>query len=291
MVDFPDYPWDNQDDENFDNEGNIYDREQIESMLFSEGNYAHPGAENDFTGSMRDFYAENSHGNFTVTGTVTEWLRAPENYTFYCNTDGEFGTRDDYGYGDYEHSVRQLVEDALELADESIDYSDFDNNGDGLVDGLFIVHAGPGAEIFGRTPLGANYFWSHKWNIIAQRRDGVIISGYTMQPEDGTIGVFCHEFGHALGLPDLYDTDFSSNGMGNWELMAGGSWTHRAGDPRGTSPVHMSAWCKSQLGWVEVINITETVEDVEIAPVEESGIVYRLWTNGGMNDSLESTQE
>jgi len=285
LVDFPDYPWDHQEDENFDNEGNIYTPEQIESMLFSEGSYAQPGAESEFTGSMRDFYTENSHGNFTVTGTVTEWIRAPEAYTFYCNGDGEFGTPDDNGYGEYEQSVRQLVEDALEIADENVNFADYDNDDNGLVDGLFIVHAGPGAEVFGGNALGANYIWSHKWNIRQQERDGVIISGYTIQPEDGTIGVFCHEFGHALGLPDLYDTDYSSNGMGEWELMAGGGWTYRPGDPPGTSPIHMSAWCKIQLGWVDVINIDEPIENVEIEPVEESGVVYRLWTDGDAESS------
>ena len=62
------------------------------------------------------------------------------------------------------------------------------------------------------------------------------------------IGVFCHEFGHVLGLPDLYDTDNSSEGLGQWCLMASGSWGGNGSSPQ--TPTHMSAWCKQKLGWV-----------------------------------------
>jgi len=85
-----------------------------------------------------------------------------------------------------------------------------------------IVHAGRGAEYTGSL----NDMWSHKWSIIPRACDGVSVSDYTVMPEywsspgDMTIGVFCHELGHAFGLVDLYDTDNSSYGTGYWSLMS-----------------------------------------------------------------------
>lgn len=279
LVDFEDYPWDYQEDENFPNEGRIYTQDHFNSMLFSTEEYQHPGSENDFTGSMRDYYLEISGGVFETVGVITRWYRAPQPLSYYCNHDGEEDTDDDYGFGEYPHNVQKLVEDVLELADEDVDFSEYDNEDIGVLDGLFIVHAGPGAEAQERNP---NYIWSHKWQIAMQERDGVLIFTYSMEPQDGTIGVFCHEYGHVLGIPDLYDTDYSSQGIGDWGLMSGGSWGHRAGDPPGSSPVHMCAWSKLRLEWVELINITERTEDVEIAPVEDGNPVYRLWTEGDL---------
>lgn len=286
LVDFPDYTWENQDDTLFNNEGNIYTPEHFEDMLFSDDEYAHPGSESDYTGSMRDFYSEISGGMFTVRGVITQWVRAPEPLSFYCNNDGEAGTEDDHGFGEYPNNVQRLVEDALALVDDDVHFEDFDNDEDGVVDALTLVHAGPGAEVFGQGGRGADYIWSHKWSIFPQERDGVTIFSYNMNPQDGTIGVFCHEFGHVLGLPDLYDVDYSSQGIGEWGLMAGGGWPNRPGDPAGSCPVHMCGWSKMQLGWVDVINVDETMEDVEITPVEEDAVIYRLAANGD-EDSQE----
>ena len=280
LIDFEDYTWDKQDDENFPNEDRIYTQDHYASMLFSEDEYQHPGAENEYTGSMRDYYREISNGMFETIGTVSLWYRAPEPLTYYCNNDGEDGTPDDYGFGAYPNNVRKLVEDVLELADDDVNFSEFDNDENGVIDGLFIVHAGPGAETTGRN---ANYIWSHKWQIEEQERDNVFISTYSMEPEDGTIGVFCHEYGHVLGLPDLYDTDRSSQGIGDWGLMSGGSWGHRVGDPRGSSPVHMCGWSKMKLGWADIQIVEQVMEGAEIPPVVGSNIIYRLWTAGDEN--------
>ena len=275
MVDFDDYTWDNQDDTLFNNEDLLFDIEHFEAMLFSEEEFAHPGSESEFTGSMRDYYSEISRDMFTVTGIVTEWYRAPEDYSYY--------TDDNYGTGGYPNNSQGLLEDILEIADNDIDFAEFDNDEDGRVDAIFLVHAGPGAEEFGRNDNGRKYIWSHKWNIARQERDGVSISGYTVEPQTGAIGVFCHEFGHALSLPDLYDTDYSSEGIGEWGLMGAAGWTHRAGDPWGTSPGHMCAWSKDRLGWIEIINVEETLEEETITPIAEDGIAYRLWRNGDIN--------
>lgn len=279
LIDFPDYTWENQNDSNFANQDNPYTAEHFGSMLFSEGEYRHPGATSDYTGSMRDYYSEISSGDFTTNGVATRWYRAPEPYTYYCNTDGQVGTPDDNGYGEYPANVQGLIEQAIQSADDDVDFSDYDNNGDGIVDALFIVHAGPGAEAI-PGDAGVNYIWSHKWSIPGLQLDNVFISEYTIEPQDGTIGVFCHEFGHAIGLPDLYDTDGSSEGIGEWCLMGGGGWCARPGDPLGTSPSHMCAWSKSRLDWVTVTYVDGSLNDATVTPVETSAEVYRVWQDG-----------
>jgi M6 family metalloprotease-like protein len=77
------------------------------------------------------------------------------------------------------------------------------------------------------------------------------VRDYTTEPENGGLGVFSHEFAHDLGLPDLYDTSGGENGTGFWTLMSSGSWMGHGADTIGTTPNHMGAWEKLQLGWLD----------------------------------------
>jgi len=105
-----------------------HDPAAFDHLLFSEGVHS--------TGSMNDYYLENSYTNVGVTGVVTVWLRMPQNYTYYV--DGQ------YGFGNYPNNAQKLTEDAVAAADPLVDFSQFDNDNDGYVDALFIVHAGVG---------------------------------------------------------------------------------------------------------------------------------------------------
>ena len=158
-------------------------------------------------------------------------------------------------------------------ADPVVNFGPYDNDGNGYVDAFIVVHAGPGAEVTGST----GDIWSHKWVLPSvYNADGTQIYGYLTIPEDARIGVCCHELGHLLfGWPDLYDTDYSSAGIGNWCLMAGGSW-----GGNGDVPCHPSAWCKVNQGWVTVSAPTSNVS-LTISDVESSKQVYRLWKDGG----------
>jgi hypothetical protein len=110
--------------------------------------------------------------------------------------------------------------------------------------------------------------------------DGVTVNDYAIQPERdvarmNTIGVFCHEFGHALGLPDLYDTDYTSWGIGDWGIMAFGSYNKDTND--GDSPAHFTAWSKYFLGWVTPTQILSTT--LPCAPIDRASNnadVYQL---------------
>jgi len=247
--------------------GSVTDTAYFRNLLFSVNN---PGK------SLNDFYQENSYGKVTVTGDVVGWLRMPQTYAYYVN-----GLR---GLGAYPQNAQKLAEDALAAADSAgVDFSLYDNDNNGLLDGFFVVHAGPGYEETGNV----NQIHSHKWQISSiQNRDGVLVSNYTMQPEEQgngapvNIGVFCHEFGHFYGLPDLYDTDGSSQGLDKWVLMSAGNYAKSDG----SSPAHFSAWSKIRLGWLTPVNPLVNVVGASIPQIETDSVVYRLWTNGSASN-------
>ncbi len=227
------------------------------------------------TGSVRDYFSENSYGTLDLITvnlpSALGWQRAPSTYATYVNGN--------YGMGSYPNNTQNLCEDLVDLIDSVVDFSQYDNDGDTYVDGIVIIHTGPGAEFTGST----NDIWSHKWGVWPPKSvDGVSVSTYSVQPEywntpgDITIGVYAHEIGHVFGLPDLYDTDGSSRGAGRWSLMASGSW----GGSLGSSPSHMDAWCKTQLGFVTPTVIGANATGIVVPQVEDSAIVFRVWSDG-----------
>jgi len=230
------------------------------------------------SGTVRHFYNEMSYGTLTIV-TVNlpssmGWQRLSTNYSSYVNNA--------YGLGAYPNNTQKLCEDLVDLVNPLVDFSDYDNDGNGYVDGLVLIHPGRGAEFSGST----SDIWSHKWGISPRSRDGVNISAYSIQPEywnapgDITIGVYAHEIGHLFGLPDLYDTDNSSRGIGKWSLMAGGSWNGSLGN----SPAHMDAWCKTQVGWMTPTNVTSNMTGAVIPRAMDNPTVFRLWDNGTLGN-------
>ena len=228
------------------------------------------------SGSLKHYYTEVSYGNLTLITLnrpgLLGWKRAPQTYNYYVN-----GVN---GFGVYPYNAQRLAEDAVLAVDSEVNFANYDNDGDGFVEGLFIIHSGPGAESSGSD----NDIWSHAWSLHSPLSvDNVTIVHYSMEPEyynqngDMTCGVFAHEMGHAVfGLPDLYDTDYNSRGLGVWSLMASGSWNGNWGE----SPAHPDAYCRTLMGFANPTVITANLSNVAIAGVETSPVIYRLWTNG-----------
>ncbi|TKJ42554.1 hypothetical protein CEE37_02370 [candidate division LCP-89 bacterium B3_LCP] len=247
LVDFWDNPANNS----------IYPVNHYEELLYSEGSYP--------TGSLRDYILENSNDEVRIVGAVAGYYRMPNSYSYYVDNN--------YGWGSYPQNAQKLTEDAVAAADPDVDFSIYDNDNDGYVDAVFIVHAGSGAEQTG----SADDIWSHAWvTYDVPLADGKLIHSYSMEPDDGAVGVFGHELGHALfGLPDLYDLNYDSKGTGDWSMMSSGSW-----GGGGNTPVHFDAWSKIQAGFINPVNISSDQSGVSIAQVETAHTVYRLWTEG-----------
>lgn len=238
----------------------------FEELLFSEA----PGAV-----SMRNFYIELSSNRYTVNGDVTDWVTVPGNAVTY-NDDlggpavwGFVNDSVDAWYANSGMSPTQL-NDYLSQFDvwDRYDYDgdgDFDE-ADGYIDHFQSVHAGMGEEVGGGI-LGVDAIWSHRWYAyfnangpdgtgphgfggIEVGDSGYWIGDYTIEPENGGVGVFAHEFAHDLGLPDLYDTSGGENSTGFWTLMSSGSYGNDGTEDIGSKPIHMGMWEKFQLGWL-----------------------------------------
>ncbi|MFC1476237.1 M6 family metalloprotease domain-containing protein [Candidatus Zixiibacteriota bacterium] len=261
LVDFEDNPW---------TAGDSTWPGFIDTMLFSEGEYP--------TGSMREYYLENSYGQFAVTGEVVSWRRMPRTYLYYVGNNA--------GIGPPDSNSQTLARDAILAADPFIDYSDYDTDGNGVVDGVMIVFAGHGFEE--AESEESLTIQSHQWIILsAPTLDGVTFRDYTVQPEEhgphsgGTngIGVMCHEWGHILNLPDLYDLDFSSWGVGRWSIMGNGNYLGNS-----HTPSHFDPWCKVQLGWVNVDTVQANLFNHAIPTFATTPTVFRLWMSGIAGD-------
>ncbi|GAA2903074.1 hypothetical protein GCM10010472_71630 [Pseudonocardia halophobica] len=245
LVDFPDRPM---------QESN----EHFEELFFSSGVLP--------SGSVAEYYREVTGGMVDLVGEVVGPFRLGQSLAWYANNN--------FGIGRPSGTPRaqRMALDAATVADPGIDFGPYDNDGNGFVDAFIVVHAGAGGEATGNP----GDIWSHKWVLASPySTDATQIYAYLTIPEDARIGVCAHELGHLLfGFPDLYDIDYSSEGVGNWCLMGGGSW-----NGGGDVPAHPSAWCKLQQGWVTDVDVTST-GTVTFTDVKSTRTVHRLWLDG-----------
>lgn len=206
---------------------------------FNAENYTTDGA----TGSVRKYFSDNSMGVFNPQFDVYGPVTLSNNMAYYGanDTDGNDLKPD------------EMVFEACQLLNSQIDFTLYDLNNDGVVDNIYVIYAG-----FGEASGAAeNTIWPHQWEVqVATKLDGKQIGGYSCSNElNGTsgttidgIGTTCHEFSHAIGLPDLYDTDYEENGQSfdvdTWSLMAGGAYNND-----GKTPPYYCAVERELLGW------------------------------------------
>jgi immune inhibitor A len=251
LVDFPDRP--HADD---------YSVGLYQQMLFS--------TDRTFpTGSMRDYFrdvsawsAEPAHG-IDVTGEVHGWFRMPQPLNYY--TDSSSGME-----GTFPRNAQGMARDAVLAAKAAgVSFDDYDALNEGIVTALFIIHAGAGAEQSGSR----GDIWSHKWVIPngIEVADGIKVTTYLTVPEDCKVGVCAHEWGHlAARWADYYDTgtvdNLRSNGLGDYCLMASGSWGNA-----GLVPTYPNAMLRMFHGWIEPKVVTDTEKDIVLKPAAEGG--------------------
>ena len=212
------------------------------------------------TGSVHDYYYEVSHGQFDLSVDVV----GP--YQGVYNT-GHYG-EDDGGYQDF-------AEEAVQYASADVDFSNYDNDQDGYIDGMHIIFAGFGEE----AGASSECIWSHKWNIFSSPvHNNTVVNVYSCSPELSgnmgenmtNIGVICHELGHVFGAPDYYDTDYASSGgqypgLGKWDIMSSGSWNNS-----GITPAHHNPYTKIYIYQWATVHVLENPERVLLHSVTES---------------------
>lgn len=218
----------------------IGNHEHFNNML-NQTDYSFNGA----TGSCHDYFYENSMQKFDPSFDVYGPVTLSHDFSYYGeDKSGEKGA--DKRAGD-------MIKEACELLDGEIDFSQYDNDGDGYVDNVYVFFAGKGQHDGGED----NAIWPHAHYLQytdagVLEADGVTINRYATSNElqgNGQfvgIGVFCHEFTHVLGLPDLYDTYVSTNHtLGKWDLLSTGNYLNE-----GRTPPNMSAYERYALGWL-----------------------------------------
>jgi len=224
--------------------------------------------------TMRNYYLNQSQNklslSFQVLGGPGTLYTSANNYEYYGAND----------IAENDVHPAELVREMLVKASGAVD-SDVDNCT------VIIIHAGPGEET---TGVNSNCIWSHKNSLSAQGLEPVTINGkkfnnYIIAPEyyayngiyEATVGVFCHEFGHILGLQDAYDTTYWTSGVGQWSLMGGGSWgtVGKAGSASGADPAPLMAWERLALGWIDEVQITEE-KTYEFSEMNKEDKVYTM---------------
>ncbi|MFI9339747.1 immune inhibitor A domain-containing protein [Streptomyces sp. NPDC052773] len=247
-----------------------YDREHYRNLYFGDG-----------ADSMKTYYERQSSGRYSIEGEVSDWVKVPYNEARYgsnkCDPDNCAWYAVQDGVTAWVEQQKAAGKTDAEIKAKLAEYDrwdryDFDADGDfnerdGYIDHFQIVHAGED-ESAGGGAQGEDAIWAHRWYAFGTDQGatgpdfnklggtqigstGIWVGDYTIQPENGGLGVFAHEYGHDLGLPDHYDTQGGENSTGFWTLMSSGSWLGRGQGTIGDLPGDMTAWDKLQLGWLD----------------------------------------
>lgn len=254
---------------------------------------------NDGYPSAGQYFADQSNGTyrpqFDVFGPVTLSHNVAHYGTDLWVEDEETGEW--YQDEGSDSLATDAVVEACRLANQqfTINWADYDSDNDGYVDFVYVIYAGKGQADGGTSET----IWPHNWEVSSARAygnctytasqckvGGKTIENYAMSGEMsgnslGGIGTLCHEFGHVMGLPDLYDTDYGTNynnclTPNDWDIMDGGSYN---GD--GHCPPNYDPWEKDFFGWLTPINLGNTGQNVTLyANGTENQQTYQINASG-----------
>jgi len=232
----------------------LYNRIMNETN-FSEGN---------FKGSVRDYYYAQSGGQFTIDFDVVGPVTLENNYAYYGRDNGNY----------MDVNVQSMVREALRAVDSEVNFKDYDWDGDGSVEQVFLLYAGLGQA----TSDDDNAIWPHMSSLgwYGLTLDGVRLSTYACSNEmlDDTnisgIGAMCHEFSHCMGLPDMYDTSYGgSYGMCAWDVMDQGSYNGNTFTPAG-----YTAYERMYCGWLQPIELADGMQVSGMQALSNGGDAY-----------------
>ena len=237
-------------------------------------------------GSVKQYFTEMSGGSFTPIFDVKAVVHLTHDMKYY----GE-----ETSPNTHDKNVTDFVKEACQLAhDQGVNFADYDANNDGYVDLVYIIYAGYGQSM----GADSNTIWPHSWANNFGTYDGKTVYRYGVHnelnftPETtqsmfggeaqiNGIGLFCHEFSHCMGLPDLYPTTATAQnngnpGMENWSLMDGGEYTDI-----GYCPTAYTAWEREAFGWFEIETLTDAMKgQITLENIDEGGKAYRIYPDG-----------
>jgi M6 family metalloprotease-like protein len=249
--------------------------------------------------TLRTYYEAMSRGAFTMTGTIVGWIGLPKAEASYTGTPGSCPDRPNGNcnglFGGAQASLLAGLQEVLRVADDYVDFGTFDNDGpddvpnsgddDGYIDVVVFLQPEQDGACGG---VGNNHVWSHRSAALSfssedpsaeggriKARDYIIQSAVGGADACGftndrmPIGTIAHELGHALDLPDLYDTDNKTEGIGNWGLMGGGPYAAPL------SPARMEAWSLSEMGWVNVVPAASGTVTFGPAPTSDTTFLVK----------------
>lgn len=239
-----------------------------------------------FKGSVRDYFKAQSGGQFEIDFDVVGPVDLPKGYAGYGKNDAS--GRDQAAL------VYSMVEDAVNLAkDQVTDWKQYDWDGDGLVEEVFVLYAGHGQATYPQDP---DLVWPHKSAIDPMTvADGVKVSVYACSCELGAteaidgIGAFCHEFSHCMGLKDHYDINGRGYGTGFWDIMCFGCYNGNT-----FLPAEYNSYEKMFCGWKEPIVLNAEPQKIEgMKALAAGGDTYIFYNDGNENEyyMLENRQK
>lgn len=231
-----------------------------------------------YTGSVKDYYSENSTNAFLPQFDVYGPVTLSQNMAYYGGNDSE---------GNDLRPREMILEACAKINSQyNINFSQYDNDHDGEIDNVAVFYAGY-AESSGAP---ANTIWPHQWSVTGatgvKRYNNVNLNTYSCSSElkgaSGAtmvgIGTFCHEFGHVLGLPDLYDTDAEYNGLfydsNKYNLMASGNYNNG-----GNTPPYLSIFEREILGWASATKLSTNTTVTGVEQIGASNKAYYMLTN------------
>jgi M6 family metalloprotease-like protein len=254
---------------------NITNNKALYQRIANEPNFKY----GKFKGSMYDYFYAQSGQQFMLTFDVLGPVTVSQKCSYYGQNDSQ---------GNDKYPATMVIE-ALKMVDDEVNFADYDWDGDGEVDQVYVVYAGKGEADGGTTST----IWPHEYTLSeaaeygdgdgVQTLDGVTIDTYACGPElDGGsgsiagIGTMCHEFSHCLGFPDFYDTDYSGGqGMFEWDLMDTGSY-----NGGGYLPAGYTSYERWMAGWMTPIELSASTTVTEMKSLQDGGEAYVVYNNG-----------
>lgn len=246
-------------------------------------------SENHHIGSVHDYFYDQSYGQFDLTFDVVGPIAVSHDIAYYGSNSNNTDGNDRY--------PGEMVTEACKIADQYVNFADYDWDKDGEVENVYFIYAGYGES----NGADSKTIWPHKSSLSSRTfqgdgegsiiLDGVKIDTYACSCElagssgktINGIGTACHEFSHCLGLPDFYDTDYNGGfGMNYWDLMASGS--HSGPKNIGEVPCGFTAYEKWFMGWLDYVELSEPTRIKSMNNIGDEPIAYVTYNDNNRNE-------